>query len=228
MLYCITVSGNKSFGIGMTAFLISGIVLGFSAGVAPGPLLALIIAETLRYNLKAGIKVALAPIITDAPIVMLTLWIITKLSHFQFLMGMISIFGGCFIVFMGIESMRSAGAKIPIGNLKERSLQKGILVNFLSPHPYLFWLTVGAPMTVNAMNQSLPAAAAFIGGFYLLLVGSKIVIAVIVGKSRSFLTGTAYLYTMRCLGLILFIFAGILFYDGINLMVYKDMSHLIG
>jgi hypothetical protein len=25
------------------------------------------------------------------------------------------------------------------------TLQKGILVNFLSPHAYIFWLTVGGP-----------------------------------------------------------------------------------
>jgi threonine/homoserine/homoserine lactone efflux protein len=202
----------------MIAFLISGIILGFSAGVAPGPLLALIIAETLQHNLRAGVKVAFAPIITDVPIVILTLLIIAKLSHFQFALGVISIFGSCFISYLGFQSIRSTGANITIEKVKEQSLQKGILVNFLSPHPYLFWLTVGAPMTLRAMDHAVLAAAAFIGSFYILLVGSKIAIAIIVGKSRSFLAGSAYIYTMRCLGLILLIFAALLFYDGLKLI----------
>jgi threonine/homoserine/homoserine lactone efflux protein len=203
----------------MIAFLTSGIILGFSAGVAPGPLLALIIAETLQHNLKAGIKVSFAPIITDFPIIALTLLIIAKLSHFHLALGVISIFGSCFISYLGFQNIRSTGAYITIENVKEKSLQKGVIVNSLSPHPYLFWLSVGAPMTVKAMDQSFLSAVAFIGSFYLLLVGSKITIAVIVSRSRSFLTGNSYIYTMRCLGIILLVLAGFLFYDGIKLIL---------
>ncbi|MCU0597824.1 MAG: LysE family translocator [Desulfobacterales bacterium] len=202
----------------MIAFLTSGFILGLSAGVSPGPLLALIISETLRHNLKAGIKIAFAPLITDIPIVILTLFILSKISHFHAALGGISIIGGCFVLYLGCQNIRSTGAKIPDENVTERSLQKGIAVNFLSPHPYLFWLTVGAPITVKAMEHSLFAAAAFIGSFYFLLVGSKIVIAFIVVKSRSFLAGKVYIFTMRCLGFMLLILAGFLFYDGIKLL----------
>jgi threonine/homoserine/homoserine lactone efflux protein len=202
----------------MIPFLISGMILGLSAGIAPGPLLALVIGETIQHDLKAGVKVAFAPIITDVPIVLLTLLILSRLAHFHTLLGVISILGGCFISYLGFESIRSTGANITIKNVKEQSLQKGVVANFLSPHPYLFWLTVGAPMTVKAMDQSVFMAVAFIGSFYLLLVGSKIAIAVMVGKSRSFLTGNAYIYIMRCLGMILLILAGFLFYDGVKLI----------
>ena len=53
----------------MTDFLFSGVFLGLAAGFAPGPLLTLVITETLQHNLRSGIRVALAPILTDAPIV---------------------------------------------------------------------------------------------------------------------------------------------------------------
>lgn len=49
-------------------FLISGIIFGLSAGISPGPLLALVISETLKFGRKEGIKVAIAPLITDIPI----------------------------------------------------------------------------------------------------------------------------------------------------------------
>jgi hypothetical protein len=56
-------------GNGMTHFLGIGIIFGLSAGLAPGPLLMLVISDTLRHGIKAGVKVALAPVITDLPII---------------------------------------------------------------------------------------------------------------------------------------------------------------
>jgi threonine/homoserine/homoserine lactone efflux protein len=199
----------------MIPFLTAGIILGFSAGIAPGPLLALVIAETLQHHLKAGIKVAFAPIITDLPIVFVTISVLARLSDFKAVLGLISICGGFFISYLGFQCIRTSGITISGEGMREASLKKGIIANFLSPHPYLFWLSVGAPMTIRAMDQTVFAAAAFIGSFYILLVGSKVAIAVMVSRSRSFLAGKAYIFTMRMLGLILVILAGFLFYDGI-------------
>ena len=63
----------------MIHYLTIGTVLGLSAGFAPGPLLTLVISETLQHDIKSGIKIALAPIITDLPIIILTLFILSKL-----------------------------------------------------------------------------------------------------------------------------------------------------
>lgn len=56
----------------MIDFLTIGAALGLSAGLAPGPLLTLVISETLQHGVKSGVKVALAPVITDLPITLLT------------------------------------------------------------------------------------------------------------------------------------------------------------
>lgn len=202
----------------MIFFLTTGIILGLSAGIAPGPLLALVISETLRHDIKAGIKVAIAPIITDIPIIILTLLISASLSEFSSILGVVSLFGGFFVLYLGIESIRSKGTKIDITTTQSKTLQKGILTNLLSPHPYLFWFTVGAPIITKAMQQDILCVAAFLTAFYSLLVGSKIVLAVITGTSRSFLTGRAYIHIMRILGTILCIFAGLLIKDGLQLL----------
>jgi threonine/homoserine/homoserine lactone efflux protein len=60
----------------MIAVLLTGAVLGFSAGVAPGPLLVFVISETLRFGVRSGFKVPAAPLITDPPIIVLTLLLI--------------------------------------------------------------------------------------------------------------------------------------------------------
>ena len=202
----------------MFPFLATGIILGLSAGFAPGPLLALVISETLQHDVKAGIKVALAPIITDLPIIVFTLFLLVKISGFHNILGLISIVGACFILYLGIKNIRTKGVQVDLNASTPKSLQKGILVNALSPHPYLFWFSVGGPTTIRAIDQSLPAAISFILSFYVLLVGSKIVLAILVGKSRSFLLGNTYIFTMRLLGLMLIIFAGFLLQDALQLL----------
>ena len=201
----------------MINFLAIGTILGLSAGFAPGPLLALVISETLQHNIKSGVKVALAPIITDLPIIILTLFILAELSNFHKILGIISLTGGFFILFMGYKSIRTKGVELNLQETKPKSLTKGILANALNPHPYLFWFSVGAPTMTKAMSQNIIAPLAFISSFYVLLVGSKILLAILVGKSKSFLGGNVYIYTMRFLGVLLCVLAFALFRDGLRL-----------
>ena len=91
----------------MLYFLSFGAVLGISSGLSPGPLLALVISETLRHGVKAGVKVALAPIITDLPIIILTLLVLSKLSGFPEILGAISLAGGIFICTLGFGCIRA-------------------------------------------------------------------------------------------------------------------------
>lgn len=202
----------------MINFLTIGSILGLSAGFAPGPLLTLVISETLRHDIKSGVKVALAPVITDLPIIMLTLFILVKLSGFHKVLGIISCMGGFFLLYLGWQSMVTKGVELNLQETRSKSLAKGIIVNTLNPHPYLFWFGVGGPTVTKAINQGLFAAIAFISSFYVLLVGSKILIALLVGKSRSFLIGKGYIYTMRLLGVALCALAVILFRDGFKLL----------
>lgn len=202
----------------MLSFLTTGIILGLSAGFAPGPLLALVISETMEHGVMAGVKVALAPILTDLPIIIIALFILAKLSSFHSVLGIISLIGALFIFFMGIENLRVKGVDLDTIKSSPKSFQKGIIANALSPYPYLFWLSVGGPTTIKAMDQSLLAPIFFIGSFYLLLVGVKIVLAVLVEKSRTFLLGQRYIFTMRLLGLVLIILSGFLFRDGLHLL----------
>jgi len=195
-----------------------GMILGLSAGVAPGPLLTLVISETLRRDVGAGIRVALAPVATDLPIILLSVFVLSKLSGFHGILGLVSLAGGCFILLMGIESLRCRGLEVRLPEQRTGSLAKGILANALSPHPYLFWISVGAPLLARALQESVLSPLAFIAGFYVCLIGSKVTLALVVGKSRGFLKGKAYVWTMRLLGLILLVLAALLFRDGIHLL----------
>jgi len=129
----------------MIHFLTIGTLLGLSAGLAPGPLLTLVISETLRHDVKAGVKVALAPFITDLPIIILAVFILANLSNFHNILGLIALTGGCVLLFMGYESLSTRGVELNLKAARPKSLTKGILVNALSPHPYLSGSVSGHP-----------------------------------------------------------------------------------
>lgn len=202
----------------MTSFVAMGLVLGLSAGVAPGPLLTLVVAETLRHGTRSGIKVALAPVITDLPIIVFSLWVLAAIADMERLLGGITLTGALVVAGMGVSSLRSGGVGRVEAGEGERSLAKGVMINALSPHPYLFWLTVGAPTATRAYAEAPLSAIGFVGGFYLLLVGSKMALAGLAGRSRQFLSGKAYIRVMRFLGLLLLVFAVILLRDGMGLL----------
>jgi len=197
-------------------FFVTGILLGLSAGIVPGPLLTLVISETVRHNKKAGILAALAPVVTDLPIILISVFILLKLSHFNEVLGTISICGALFISYLAYENITVKNVYVSEQKSGAQSLKKGVITNFLSPHPYLFWMVVGAPIMMKAYQVSIASVAVFIAGFYVFLVGSKIMVAFLVERSKTFLKSTGYIYTIRILGGILIIFAGIFFRDGLR------------
>lgn len=201
----------------MVASLTAGVVFGLSAGFSPGPLLTLVISQSLRHGAREGIKVSLAPLITDVPIVLLSTFVLTRLASFELLLGGISLAGGLFLTYLAYESLRTTGFDPSIRCTEPQSMRRGILVNALSPHPYLFWLTVGAPMIVSAWTESPFAALGFLAGFYVCLVGAKVLVAVSVGKSRHLFIGRPYVYVMRGLGALLLLFAILLFQRSLQL-----------
>jgi threonine/homoserine/homoserine lactone efflux protein len=198
-------------------FLLSGSVLGLAAGISPGPLLTLVVSETIRQNRKAGIAIAIAPILTDIPIVTASVLILTKLSESGFVLGTISMLGALFMGYLAYENITVKGLEISVRQAKGASLRKGIIANVLSPYPYLFWMTVGAPTVLKAFGESFLSAFLFISGFYVLLVGSKIFVALLVDKSRSFLRGPVYIATIKILGFILLLLAAFFIKDGLKL-----------
>jgi len=201
-------------------YLSLGILLGLYAGLTPGPLLTLVVSETLQHDFKAGFKVAIAPIVSDAPIILLSLYAIHQLSDFQHILGLISLVGACYLIWVGIDSLRFQGLKLQLETPKSHALRKGVLVNVLSPYPYLFWFSVGAPLLGKAMEKHALAPALFILGFYALLVGLKILLAYLVGKSKALLEGRAYILSVRFLGLVLLVLASTIFAEAINLLGY--------
>jgi threonine/homoserine/homoserine lactone efflux protein len=199
----------------MIASLVAGFLLGLSAGLSPGPLSVLVISQTLKHGTREGVKVAFAPFVSDVPIITLAMMVLSQIANSQTLFGLLSIVGGVYLLYLASESFRTSGVELSESSGAPQSLAKGTVVNFLNPSPYIFWLTVGAPTVIKAWTKSPFAAIVFFIAFYFCLVGAKVLLAVVVGKSRNWFTGRPYVYLMRGLGILLAIYALNLFREGL-------------
>lgn len=196
-------------------YLITGMLFGLSGGLTPGPLLTLVISETLRHNIREGIKISFAPLFSDLPIVLISLFLISRLSDVRLVLAMIAFLGGFYLFYLGYENITFKGAEIPVKKAQPQSLKKGVITNFVNPNPYIFWMTIGAPVVMKASAHGYLAPAYFIAAMYFFMIGSKITIATLVGKSKRFLNSTFYQYLIRFLGLVLFFFALYFFREGL-------------
>lgn len=197
-------------------FLIAGSLLGLTSGISPGPLLTLVIAQTIKHNKTEGIKVAISPLITDLPIILIALYIFNRLSQFDIVFALISFAGAAFLAYLGIESIKTKSLNLGIQNSKSDSMKRGIIANFLSPSPYLFWATVGTPLVLKAFEINLLTSLLFLTSFYVFLIGSKITIAILVSRTKVFIGQKLYITIMRILGIALLIFSIIFFYEAIK------------
>lgn len=162
--------------------LLAGLSLGLGAGLSPGPLLTLVVTSTIDRGFGAGVRVAIAPLLTDAPIIVLTVAVVSSVS--DGVLRSLGVVGGVVVALMGLWTVLTAHRPATTEDRPARvDVWRGVLVNVLSPHPWIFWIGVGAPLLVSAWRDAPGRGIAFLVGFYLLLVGSKVVIASVVHRA---------------------------------------------
>lgn len=195
----------------------AGTVMGLAAGLSPGPLLAMVVTQSLRHGTREGVKTAFAPLLSDLPIVLAATALLSGAAADGPLLGLVSLAGAAFLAYLGVEGLRAGRLEVDgAASRAPRSLVSGTLVNLLNPQPYLFWLTVGGPTVLRGLEQGWLAPILFVGTFYLCLVGSKVALALLAGRSRAWLTGRGYLGVVRGLGALLLLFAVGLLVDAVG------------
>lgn len=196
-----------------------GAILGLTSGITPGPLLTLVISETLKHNRTEGMKVAISPFITDLPIIIVSFFVFSKLQHLNIILGIMSLLGGAFMAYMGFGTWQTRGLKAEAISTAPNSLQKGITANLLNPAPYLFWVTIGTPLLLQALHINVATLILFLSVFYIMLIGSKMTIVLLISRSKSLLSNRVYFGVMRFLALVLCVFALIFLSDGLRYLM---------
>jgi len=198
--------------------LFSGIIFGLVAGLSPGPILTLVMAETLKFGKEEGFKVAVSPLITDSIIMILSLLALSTLVEHGVVIGLISIFGACYLVYVGLENFRTKTSKFEAVVVKKEAFKRAIITNLLNPHTYLFWISVGSPIILETLGTDASAVILFLLGFYAFLIGSMIFVALVIDRSKSLVKSKYYSYVIRVLGIVLIVFALVFLTEGLKLI----------
>ena len=186
--------------------LLFGMIIGLAVGLSPGPLITLVISETLTKGKKEGIEVAVSVPISELPIILFALVILSSGAEKTILLGVISLLGACFLIYLGLANLR-ANVKESNHPGKDKALLKGITTNLLNPNAYMFWLTIGGPKVLESVHVHSSVFMFFVFGFYMMLVGSEIAVAIVVDKSKTLVKRKYYTYITRALGAVLIVFA---------------------
>ncbi len=193
-----------------------GLSLGVTAGISPGPLLALMISETIRGNMIRGIKVALAPLFTDIPLILAIMFILKHIKNLYLLLGVVSLIGSSFLFYLGYTNLKTETILLHQPDTTSKSLKKGLLTNVLNPHPYIFWFFIGVPILIKV---DFFERVIFVSSFLFGIVGSKICLAVLVEKGKMIIDSNYYLKMIKLLGFVLIFFGLLLLRDGFNYLL---------
>ena len=201
------------------SWLIAGVLLGAVEGFKPGPLQTLVITETLKRDWKAGLKVTLAPLVTDGPIILLCALVVSSLSNYGQFFAFISFAGAIFLLYMAYETFIIDEVQIDEGNSGNSGnspFYKGIITNLLNPNPYVYWTLIGSPFLIKAFEEDAFMPFVFLFSFFLTFILCKTFTAILVGRSRTFLSSRSYFLILKILALILVVFALIFIQTGLS------------
>ncbi len=195
--------------------VLTGLSIGLASGIAPGPLTILAIAATLRRGRGAGVKIAIAPLLSDTLIIIAAFTVVSRLP--VSVITWLGLAGGIVVAIFGVEILRAARSADPdslVGSAESDRprfsvplVLQGFLTNLLNPAPWIFWITAGSALLVTTWRSSPRDAVVFLVAFYVTLVGSKIALVLLVGATRHRMTRNAYRSLLLGSGVLLLIVA---------------------
>jgi threonine/homoserine/homoserine lactone efflux protein len=152
----------------LAVYLILGITFGFAAAVQPGPLQTFLISRTLDHGWRQTLPAAGAPLVSDIPVVILVLLILSNLP--LWVENILHFAGGFFVLFLAwgaLKSFRNYGTQpaVPLKSAR-RNFIDAVLVNLLNPNPYLAWSLVMGPLFWQGWREAPSHGIGLMAGFY--------------------------------------------------------------
>ncbi|MED5398068.1 MAG: LysE family translocator [Candidatus Thermoplasmatota archaeon] len=185
----------------------AGVALGIIEGIKPGPLLTMVIRESLSKGLKAGMWTAAAPIFTDGPLIIVSLFFAGWMATEPSVLLTISALGALFLTKMGLECF---SLELPDPGMEgdaSGSFKRGVLTNLLNPNVYVFWFLIGGPLMASASEQEPVAPVIYAIAFLLTIILVKASIAWIFVGGGTWLSPRRYRIAMVICGLAMLGFA---------------------
>ena len=171
----------------MIQYVLSGVVYAFAAAVQPGPYQAYLISETLTNGWRRTLPATLAPLVSDGPIILLTLLVLSQVP--VWLMRVLRYAGGVFLLYLAYGAWKSWRQYNPRntepGASRGETLMKATLVNFLNPNPYLGWSLVMGPLLLKGWHETPANGIGLLAAFYGTMVLCGVGIILLFASARN-------------------------------------------
>ncbi len=168
----------------MLQYIVLGAGFAFAAVIQPGPLQAFLLSRVAAAGWRRTLPAALAPLISDGPIAVLSLVVLGQLPRMaqEVLRGA----GGLLLLYLGLVAFRQFRdpAEAVTTASAPRTLLDATLVNLLNPHPYLGWSLVLGPSVLTAWSEHPGLAIALVAAFYGTIVLGIALFIALVGTAR--------------------------------------------
>ena len=170
----------------MWLYIAQGIGYGFAAAAQPGPLQTYLISQALMKGWKKSLPSALAPLISDGPIIALCVFVLSQVP--AWLQRFLYIAGGLFVLYLAYgayQSWKNFDARLPSPDSgTQQTVLKAALTNALAPGAYFFWALVSGPILIRGWRETPLYGVSFLLGFYITMILSLCAIIVVFGLAR--------------------------------------------
>ena len=170
----------------MWLYILQGIGYGLVAAAQPGPLQTYLISQALTKGWKFTLPAALAPLISDGPIIAVSLLILSQVPFW--LQRFLHIAGGLYILYLAYgtyQAWKNLDPNVPYIETETRqSVFKAALINTLNPNPYIFWSLVTGPLLLEGWRELPIQGIGFLAGFYLTMIASLCAIILAFSTAR--------------------------------------------
>jgi threonine/homoserine/homoserine lactone efflux protein len=170
----------------MIAYLILGATYAFAAAVQPGPFQTFLISRTLTNGWRRTLPAALAPLISDGPIILLALVVLNQVP--TWLEQVLRFAGGVFLLYLALGAFKAwrsyQGPQAAVEGSTRQSVLQAAGVNLLNPNPYLGWTLVMGPLLLKGWREAPQHGLALLIGFYMTMVLSLAGIIFLFGRVR--------------------------------------------
>ncbi len=193
--------------------LLAGILIGLSLAIPPGPVNAVIAAESVKRSYVNGIKVGLGALTADATYLVVALIGVAVLFNNDKVKMVVSLVGGVILAYMAIGILKDF--RKPISENEKKDIKNyyltGVAIGFTNPAAILWWITAGAALIAST---NIAGIAGFFLGVILWVVSFSVTLHYAKSKAQ-----WVYPAVMLVCGVVLLVFGAVLVYDGIRFIL---------
>jgi threonine/homoserine/homoserine lactone efflux protein len=161
--------------------------IALSGALAPGPLLATVIAESARHGAKSGPLIILGHALLELIMVSALIMGLARFIHTPLILKTVSFIGASILLYFGIDLLRSLrtisiDSKAVSGTKAHNLVLLGITMSLANPYWALWWMTIGLGLVLGAQKQGIIAVLVFFMGHILADLGWYSIISFAAGK----------------------------------------------